>query len=114
MVAATDVYGCPGCGKCGTELSFEQRGKKSRLKDHMKTCCPEQFDIMSTGDLCNMICKQGHAQCEGSGHTFEIYEERRMLQEEEKRLRVEAEAEAEAEALKPSKWTAYDKRHERS
>jgi hypothetical protein len=45
-----------------------------------------------------MVCKLGHPGCEVPGHSFEIYEERRILQEEENRAREEA------EALKP-KWT---------
>jgi hypothetical protein len=101
MVASTDVYGCPGCGGYGTGAFLRTTWKK--VKDHMRTCCPEQFERMSTGDLRNMICKLGHARCEVLGHTFEVYEERRILQEDENRVREEA------EALKP-KWTDYDKR----
>jgi hypothetical protein len=101
MVPASDVYGCPECGRCGTGAFLRTAWKK--VKDHMRTCCPEQFDRMSTGDLRNMICKLGHAQCEVPGHSFAIYEERRTLQEEENRMGKEA------EALKP-KWTDYDKR----
>jgi hypothetical protein len=92
-------HGCPGCG--GRFL----RQKWKKVKHHMMICCPEQFDRMSIGDLCNMVCKLGHPGCEVPGHSFEIYEEWRILQEdfeiceewrilqeEENRLREEAEA----------------------
>jgi hypothetical protein len=111
MVNTPCVYGCPGCG--GSFL----RTKWQKVKDHMRTCCPEQFEgnAMNTnrhgnvtaGHLSHEICKLGHPRCVVPGHTFEIYEAKRMSQkaakEEERRLREEA------EALKP-KWTEYDKR----
>jgi len=78
------------------------------VKLHMHQCCPHFFNGEHTnGDLRNKLCKLGHPQCIVPGHSFEIYEARRIAEKESKAAAKRAEREA--EARKP-KWTAHNQK----